>query len=311
MISRDRLYSVRVISEQLLEGFASVAHSPDPDLAVAALRIARVAYPRLDEGAYLEQLDDLGREAARRVSDAVAHPDEVPAGVDPLVFAQIAALNEYLFTDLRFVGNRVQYEDPRNSFLNEVLDRRTGIPITLALVYKEVAKRAGVVVNGVNFPGHFLLRRPATPGSRYTRDLIIDAQNGGALLTEGMCRELLHRQAGDDAVWNQDLLAHASTRQILVRMLVNLKRSYVRMHSFPQALDITDLLLAIDPLSANELRDRGLLAYHLNDFPAALRDLQRYLSLLPKGEREQDDRDEQNEIWEHVKTLTRRVAALN
>ena len=300
-----------MISEQLLEDFASVAHSPDPDLAVAALRIARVAYPRLNEASYLEQLDALGREAARRVRDAIVHPGEAPAGVDPLAFAQIAALNEYLFTDLRFVGNRVHYEDPRNSFLNEVMDRRTGIPITLALVYKEVARRAGVVVNGVNFPGHFLLRWPAAPGSRYSRDLIIDAHHGGALLTEGMCRELLHKQVGDDAVWHQDVLAHASAPQILVRMLLNLKRSYVRMYSFPQALDITDLLLAIDPSAINEVRDRGLLAYHLNDFTAALRDLQRYLSLLPKGERDPEDREEHNEIWEHVKTLRRRVAALN
>ncbi len=300
-----------MISEHLLEGFTKVALSPDPDLAVAALMIARVAYPRLDPRPYLAQLDLLGREAAARVEAAHVHPDEVPARVDPGAFARITAMNDYLFTELRFVGNDAQYEDPRNSFLNEVLDRRTGIPITLALVYKEVARRAGVAVEGINFPGHFLLRCPATPGSPYSRDLIIDAHHGGALLSESMCRELLYKHAGDDVVWDQDLLAHATKPQILSRMLVNLKRSYVRMYSFPQARDITELLLAVDPSSISELRDRGLLAYHLNDFPAALRDLQRYLSLSPKGQLDQEERDEQDRIWEHVKSLRRRVASLN
>lgn len=272
---------------------------------------ARVAYPRLDAQPYLEQLDRLGREAAKRVHAEPVSPQDTPDAVDPAAYAHITALNRYLFADQHFVGNDTHYEDPRNSFLNEVLDRRTGIPITLALVYKEVARRAGVSVEGVNFPGHFLLRCPAAPGSRYSRDLIIDAHHGGALLTEGMCRELLHRHSGGDAHWDQHLLAHATKPQILTRMLLNLKRSYVRMHSFQQAREMTELLLSLDPRAAHELRDRGLLAYQLNDWSAALRDLQAYLSLSPQGERDEDERDEQEQIWEHVKTLRRRVASLN
>lgn len=304
-------YPWSVISEHLLESFSQVALSPDPDLAVAALMIARVAYPTLDAAPYLDQLDRLGREAAARVAAAGAQEADAPAWADPRAYARISALNAYLFQELRFVGNDVHYEDPRNSFLNEVLDRRTGIPITLALVYMEVARRAGVAVEGVNFPGHFLVRCRATPDIPYSRDLIIDAHHGGALLTEGMCRDLLHKHAGDGVVWDQQLLGHATKPQILARMLLNLKRSYVRMYSFPQARDVTELLLAVDPSAINELRDRGLLAYHLNDFPAALRDLQRYLSLSPKGDLDQDERDERDQIWEHVKTLRRRVASLN
>jgi hypothetical protein len=140
------------------------------------------------------------------------------------------ALNDYLFKELRFVGNDVQYEDPRNSFLNEVLDRRTGIPITLALMYMEVARRAGLHVEGINFPGHFLLRCPARRGTPYSEDLIIDAFHGGALLSEDACRELLRRHAGDEAVFESHLLRHATKPQILARMLLNLKRVYVRMH---------------------------------------------------------------------------------
>lgn len=300
-----------MLPDELLQAFRTVALSPEPDLAVAALMIARVAYPQLDAGRYLEQLDRLGREATARVNAATIDPRATPDYVDPDVYARIAALNQYLFADLHFVGNDLHYEDPRNSFLNEVLDRRTGIPITLALVYKEVARRAGVGVEGINFPGHFLLRCPALPGSRYSRDLIIDAHHGGALLTEGMCRELLQKHAGGDVQWDHHFLAHATKPQILARMLLNLKRSYVRMYSFPQARDVTELLLAVDPLALNELRDRGLLAYHLNDFPAALRDLQRYLTLARMAELDQDERDEQEQIWEHVKTLRRRVASLN
>jgi regulator of sirC expression with transglutaminase-like and TPR domain len=301
-----------VVSEQLLTSFTQVALSPDPDLAVAALMIARVAYPKLDAEPYLDRLDALGREASQRVAEAEVTPEEVPAHVDPEMFARVLALNRFLFTDERFVGNDVHYEDPRNSFLNEVLDRRMGIPITLALVYMEVARRAGVTVEGINFPGHFLLRCRMKPGRLYSRDLIIDAHHGGALLTEGMCRELLQTHVGDhEVVWDQQVLGHATKPQILVRMLLNLKRAYVRMYSFPQARDITELLLAVDPAAITELRDRGLLAYQLNDFPSALRDLQKYLHLAARTEQADEDRDEHEQIWEHVKSLRRRVASLN
>lgn len=301
-----------MVSRELLDRFARVAQSPDPDLAEAALLIASVAYPRLDARAYLAQLDRLGEEARKRIAGASRDAGDTPPDVDPRTFAEVAALNQYLFGELHFVGNSAHYEDPRNSFLNEVLDRRTGIPITLALVYKEVARRAGLQVEGVNFPGHFLLRCPKPADSPYLRDLIIDAHHGGALLTEGMCRELLQKHTGGDVQWNRHLLAHATKPQILSRMLLNLKRSYVRMHSFPQAREITELLLAVDPTSINELRDRGLLAYHLSDFGAALRDLQQYLKLLPKGTSlDAEEREEQEQIWEHVKALRRRVASLN
>jgi regulator of sirC expression with transglutaminase-like and TPR domain len=298
-----------MIKDQLIRSFTLAALSPDPDLAVAALMIARIEYPRLDAGPYLDRIDALGREAKLRVDAAT--PGMAPPRADPDDFARVMALNDYLFGELHFVGNSVTYEDPRNSFLNEVLDRRTGIPITLALVYMEVARRAGVRVEGVNFPGHFLLRCPARRGLPQTDDLIIDAFHGGALLSEEACRERLRRHAGGDADLPSPLLAHATKPQILARMLLNLKRLYVQMCSFPQALDVTELLRAVDPSAINELRDRGLLAYHLKDFSGALRDLQTYLQLSKTAELDEDDRAEHAQIWEHVKTLHRRVASLN
>src|SRR5262249_54233013 len=162
---------------------------------------------------------------------------------DPVAFSRITALNAYLFHEQSFCGNERNYEDPRNSCLNEVLDRRTGIPITLALVYMEVARRAGIVVEGINFPGHFLLRCPARRGPY--NDLIIDAFHG-TILSEQECRERL-RQHGGEGRWEPHLIVRASKPQILVRMLFNLKRVYVKMRSFPQARDVTELLFALDP----------------------------------------------------------------
>ena len=289
--------------------FTRVALSPDPDLAIAALMIARLEYPDLDAGPYIEELDAMGRDAAVRVALATPGHD-APPGIDPQAYARVAALNDYLFREQRFVGNTAHYEDPRNTFLNQVLDRRTGIPITLALVYMEVARRAGIAAEGVNFPGHFLVRCPMRPGQ--DRDLIIDAFHGGALLSEDGCLQLLRKHAGEGAVWNDaHLRARATKPQILTRMLVNLKRVYVQMYSFPQARDITELLLAVDPSATHELRDRGLLAYQLNDFSAALRDLQDYLRVSARASLGESERSEQAQIWEHVKTLRRRVASLN
>ena len=283
-----------------LPAFTDAALSPDPDLAVAALLIARVEYPSLDCARYVAQLDFIGGEACRRLS-AAAPSGDTPHNVDADRYAKVVALNSYLFDELHFTGNETDYGDPRNSFLNEVIDRRTGIPITLALLYLEIARRAGLPVEGVNFPGHFLLRCRARPELPRAEDLIIDPFNGGALLS----RDLLARRSG-----HRDL-PRATKPQILSRMLLNLKRVYVKMQSFPQARSVSDLLIAIDPSAIDALRDRGLLAYHLKDFSAAMRDLQAYLRLIPSGEQDEEGREDRERIWEHVKTLRKRVASLN
>jgi regulator of sirC expression with transglutaminase-like and TPR domain len=301
------------MSRRVVDAFSHAALSPDPDLAVAALMIARIEYPNLDAGPYLDQLDAIGREARRRVSDPPSVGDDAPPEVDPDRYAQVMALNQYLFGEMHFAGNELHYEDPRNSFLNEVLDRRTGIPITLALVYLEVARRAGLPMEGVNFPGHFLLRCPARRGMHQAEDLIIDAFSSGALLSRAALRQQAQtRRHGDEpAVVESRLMAQATKPQILARMLMNLKHVYVRMLSYPQARDITELLIAVDPSAFNELRDRGLLAYQLRDFPAALRDLQEYLSLTSSAKLDAEERQEHERIREHIKLLRRRLASLN
>jgi regulator of sirC expression with transglutaminase-like and TPR domain len=295
-------------------------NTPGEDLAGAALAIARVEYRSLDASRYLRELDRMGAEAAARLRQTGGSPEQA-----------VRALNEYLYDEQGFSGNRERYDDPRNSFLNEVLDRRTGIPISLAVVYLEVARRAGLRVTGVNFPGHFLLRASAAPERRdpppasgHGDFLIVDPFHGGAVLSEVDCRELLRQHVGDEAAFDRELLAPATRHEIAVRMLVNLKRLYVRMRSFPQARFISDLLLTVDPSAIAELRDRGLLAYHLEDFAAALRDLETYLRLLPRRASSGEAGDIENaepaetertaedaQIWEHVKALRRRVAGFN
>ncbi len=291
-----------MLSSDFIDKFVQVARSPDPDLATAALLIARLEYPHLDASLYLDRLDSMGRAAADRIGRAPEDDARL----------QVAALNDYLFEEEGFAGNRKHYDDPRNSFLNAVLDRRSGIPVTLALVYMEVARRAGLRVEGVNFPGHFLLRMPTRVPVAGDDVLILDPFHRGAILSETDCRRLLRDHAGADAEFEPALLAGATKLQILVRMLVNLKRIYVKMRSFPQGLAMTELLLALDPSALTELRDRGLLAYNLNDFPAALRDLEAYLRFTSRGDGERPkENTEQAEIWEHVKALRRRVAGLN
>jgi regulator of sirC expression with transglutaminase-like and TPR domain len=291
-------------------------NTPGEDLAPAALAIAKVEYPSLHAAPYLELLDRMGAEASTRIGPPARSPFE----------DSVRAFNEYFYDEQGFSGNRDRYDDPRNSFLNEVLNRRTGIPISLAVVYLEVARRAGLRIAGVNFPGHFLLRAPLASTRTSDDVLIVDPFHKGAFLSEGECRELLRQHVGDSAAFDRTLLEPATRHQIVVRMLVNLKRLYVRMRSFPQARFISGLLLTVDPSAIAELRDRGLLAYHLQDFAGALRDLEAYLRLLPKHTVATEDTNplaaegdeprtgastEHEQIWEHVKTLRKRVAGFN
>jgi regulator of sirC expression with transglutaminase-like and TPR domain len=276
---------------------AVVARDPI-DLARAALVIAKLEYPDLDPAPSLARLQELGAVAAHATKPLTAAPRR----------DVLAAISHELYDKAGFAGNRVHYDDFRNSLLNVVLERRLGIPITLALVYMEVARQANVDVQGVGFPGRFLLRVPA-PGSG-DRPLILDPFERGRELGELDCRSLLTELMGDESEYSSELLRPCTPRQMLARMLNNLKRTYVEMRSFPQAYAATDMILVIEPTLLPELRDRGLLAYHLDDYPAALRDLEDYVRLQARTD-DSDRRQELDEIWNHIKNLRRRVAGSN
>lgn len=275
---------------------------PGPDLAPGALVIASVEYPALAAERYLTRLDAIGDQA---LAEVASH-----AGVEGPLHARVEAINRCLYGALGFRGNREQYGDVRNSCLNQVIERRTGIPITMAVVYIDVARRTGLRVEGINFPGHFLVRVRDGAVTGDDDGLIVDAFNDGAILTEPDCRALLARHE-ETLAFRPELLARASRRQVFMRMLVNLKRLYVQNRSFPQAHAVTDALLVLSPSSLAELRDRGLLSYHLHDYAAALRDLEEYLRLLTLTDKGDDARDETTQVWDHVKSLRRRVASLN
>lgn len=284
-----------------------VAMAGRDDLARAALTLARVEYPALQLDPYLARLDEMGDEIRVRLERLNAAGELSPQ-------SRVAAVNGYLFNERGLAGNRLAYNDPRNSFLNEVLDRGLGIPITLGVVYMEVSRRAGFRVEGVNFPGHFLLMCSGdddAPG--LATPLVLDPFNSGAVLSEEDCSELLEAVAGEDEEFDPGLLVPASPHAILARMLLNLKRSYVGINSFPQARDVTELLIALDPADYTQLRDHGLLSYHLRDYTTALRNLQNYLRLaaLAPGSGDEEQAQELEQVREYVKALKKRVAESN
>jgi regulator of sirC expression with transglutaminase-like and TPR domain len=246
---------------------ALVAAGERTDLARAALTIARIGYPTLDPAASLRRLDAL--------TDAV-RPRLVP-GASPVEAA--AVLTGYLFGEYGFKGNDADYYDPRNSFLNDVLERRIGIPISLAVVVIETGRRLGLPIAGVGFPGHFLVRVPG-PGE----PVLLDPFFGGRPIGE---RELLARyramrgEGGSDAELPPDALDTTGTIGILTRMLRNLLRVYLEREDHAHALATVELILVVVPDSADELRVRALLYEHLECFAAALADFRRYVALAP------------------------------
>ena len=272
----------------LREDFAALAAGERTDLARAALAIARIAYPDLDPAPYLRQLDDLAAAVRPRL-----YPQASPE-------AAVTELAGYLFGECGFRGNQEEYYDPRNSYLNDVLERRTGIPITLSLVLIETGVRLGLGIEGVGFPGHFLVRVAGSRGP-----LLLDPFYGGRPIGE---RELLARYrtfVGSDApALPPDALATTGTPAILTRMLRNLLRAYLDQKDHAHALAAADLLLVLVPDSADEVRVRGLLYEHLECFGAALGDFRRYLELAPEA-------PDAERIRERVARLVRVAAAVH
>ncbi len=253
------------------KAFAALLALPDDaiDLGHASLLIAREEYPDLDVGRYLARLDEMAEEIRHRMRGREG------------AASQIAHLNRLLFEELGFRGNREEYYDPRNSFLNDVLDRRIGIPITLSMVYLEVGRRIGCRLAGVAFPGHFLVR---TMGRETVPDVLIDPFNRGQILTEKECRSLLLETYGGQVPFRPELLKRARNREILQRMINNLKWIYQQQRDFHMALKVQQLLVCIAPNRPEEIRDRGLIHFRLALLAEAVTDLERYLALAPRAE---------------------------
>lgn len=250
------------------ERFTAIVSGPDAGigLAEASLLVACEEYPELDVPAYLGRLDELAVDLKQRVA-----PGNGPEAV-------VGELNGLLFERLGFRGNDDDYYDPRNSYLNEVLDRRTGIPITLSMVYIEVGRRAGFEVHGVGLPGHFLVR---VEGERY--DLLVDAFNRGALMSVDDCRRRLDRIFGGKLRFESTMLGPCRRRDMLARMLRNLKVIHIKAGDVARALGVVDLLVRLEPEDRDEVKDRGLLYAALDCYGLALRDLEEYLARGASG----------------------------
>ena len=234
----------------------------------AALLIARDEYPDLDPQPYEAQVQ--------------AHADHLRAQIDAIdpVPLKMAAINRHLFDELGYCGNHDEYYDPRNSYLNQVLDRRLGNPISLAVVQMEVAHRLGIPLDGVSFPGHFLVRLPVDGGL-----LVMDPFNGGRPLAVDELRERARPHLGqspDDNLLLQ-ILSPAPNRAILTRVLRNLHGLYSEAEQWERAARCADRVLKFSPDQPEALRDRGLAYLELDYLPGAYRDLARYLELLPEA----------------------------
>jgi len=240
------------------------------DLAEAALLIAQEEQPQLDVSAYLHRLEEIAAAVRTRLPESPSPSDIV------------LNLNIHLFREEGFRGNTSAYYDPANSFLNEVLDRKTGIPITLSVVYIEVARRVGLPLVGVGFPGHFLVKYTGPEG-----DVILDPFLGGITLDHQQLTHKLQTMYGEqNPLLGQipQLLAPASKKDILVRMLRNLKGIYFQKNDFARALSVIERILLIEPDVPAEIRDRGSVHQRLGHLQAALRDFQRYVTLAPHAD---------------------------
>ena len=251
-------------------------------LDVAALLLARTEYPALDLSAQLARLDAL---AARAECNSLQSARD-----------NISRLNRLLFEEERFVGNEEEYDDPRNSYLNDVLDRKMGIPITLSLVYQEVARRCGLPVMGVGFPGHFLAKYHAPSG-----DILLDPYHGGAILSLQDCEKKLKSQFGEKAELRPSFLTAASNKQTLTRMLNNLKGSFFRRKDFAKVLMMIEMALAVDPASRQEIHDRGMIYFLLRRYGEAMADFHAYLDSSPPDDPQLPD----------VQTMMHRIRAMH
>ena len=232
------------------------------DLAQAALWIA-AEHDAVDVTRSLRQLDDLARSVEQRL--AGVHGES----------ARVQALVELLARAESFGCDFEQFDEPRSSFLNQVLERRSGLPILLALVYLGVAARLGLTLHGLGTPGRFLLRAPGED------DLIIDPAEG-RILSDAQCTRLFREVLGrPDVVFSREELRPATAREILVRILSNLRAAYVRRSSWSDALLCSERILLLAPDAAEELWQRALLYEQLEYYPAALADLMRILELYP------------------------------
>jgi regulator of sirC expression with transglutaminase-like and TPR domain len=258
------------------------------DLIRSSLLIAESEYPVLNAVPYVQQIERMALRAT----------EYLPLDAEPAQYIQV--LNRVLYDEEGLHGNREDYYDPRNSFLNDVLDRKLGIPITLAVIYMEVARRIEFPLVGVGMPGHFLLKHYDVDG----RETLIDSFERGALVTPADCQRRLDQIYSGQLSLQPGFLVAVPRRQILLRMLNNLRSIYLTARNFKKALAIVDLILAVYPRSPEDVKQRGLLRHETGQKRLALDDFDLYLKMSP-------DASDAGEIRQIALSIRRQLATLN
>ena len=243
----------------------SFSKNPNHNLIEKCLKLAQILeYPELDISKYIQKIRELGNSLKLKIG----------AGKNPTYL--ISMLNEYLFEERGFLGNEEDYYDPGNSFLNVVLDKKTGIPITISIIYSEIAKYIGLDLRIVGFPGHVIVK--------YKDEIILDPFYHGILLTIEDLEENLNRNFGEDVEFIPEYLNEATTEQLLTRLLRNLKNAYTQSYAYDKAIRCADMILEIQPESTEEIRDKGILEERLLHYDKSLPLLNKYLELEPEAE---------------------------
>ena len=235
------------------------------NLVEKCLKMAQILeYPELNISKYVEKINEMGNSL------------KIKIGLVKNSTYHISMLNEYLFDELGFDGAEEDYYDPGNSFLNVVLDKKTGIPITLSIIYAEVAKSIGLNLQIIGFPGHVIVK--------YKEEIILDPFYSGRLLTIEDLEEILTRNFGEVDVLVPEYLNEATTDQLLTRLLRNLKNAYTQSYAYNNAMKCTDMILGMQPESPEEIRDKGILEERLLRYDKAIPLLNKYLELQPEAD---------------------------
>ncbi len=245
--------------------WVSFSKNSKHNLIEKSLKLAQILeYPDLNISKYIEKINEIGNSLKLKIK-YVKNSTYL-----------ISMLNEHVFEKYGFQGDDEDYYDPRNNFLNAVIDKKTGIPITLSIIYSEVAKYIGLDLRIVGFPGHVIVK--------YEEEMVLDPFYHGRLLTIKNLEEILYRNFGDDVEFIPEYLNTATTDQILTRLLRNLKNAYTQSYAYDKAMRCTDMILGIRPESPEEIRDKGILEERLLHYNEALPLLNKYLELEPEAE---------------------------
>ncbi len=254
------------------------AKNPQYTLVEKCLKLVQtLEFPDLNISQYIEKIKTFGEELKNSLSE-VQNP-----------VYKISMLNEFMFDNLGFHGDADDYYNPRNNFLNIVIDKRSGIPITLSIIYIELAKYIDLELKPVGFPGHFLVK--------YSEEMILDPFNGGLLLDIDDLQDILDTTYGEGVEFIPDYLNEIDPTNILIRICRNLKNSYTQSFNYPMAMRCINMALGLEPNSPEDIRDMGIIQSRMLQKDAALQSLNKYLELLPEA----DDADYVLELIRNIK----------